>query len=166
MIMKKYKLGITMTFFLMFSLLACKREILEKTPVDRYTDAILWSDLKLAEAYLLNTYEGLGIGYNQYMITGVSDESQIQTNDLYVRGDLSPEDPSPWGEQLPGWNQHYQNIQKVNKFISNINRAVDAAAEANKADVQAQVNVLKGEALFLRAFAYTQLARTYGGVPI
>lgn len=166
MIMKKYNAGLSLLTILVLLFSSCKRNILEKTPVDRYTDAVVWLDINLARGYLLNTYDGAGIGFNQYMITSVSDESQSQTNDLYVRGDISPEGPAPWGEELPGWNQHYQNIQKLNKFLGNINRMVDAAPQTEKAGMQAQVDVMKGEALFLRAFAYTQLARTYGGVPV
>ncbi len=164
--MKKYNSGLMLVALLTFSLSACKRDLLDKAPVDRYTDAVLWLDINLAQGYLLNTYEGAGIGYSQYMITSVSDESQSQTNDLYVRGDLTPENTAPWNTDLPGWNFHYQNIQKVNKFLGNINRVVDAATQADRANLQAQVDVMKGEALFLRAFAYTQLARTYGGVPL
>lgn len=164
--MKKYNSGLILLVFLMFLLSACKRDILDKAPVDRYTDAVLWLDINLAQGYLLNTYEGAGIGYSQYMITSVSDESQSQTNDLYVRGDLTPENTAPWNTDLPAWNFHYQNIQKVNKLLGNINRVVDAALPGDKANLQAQVDVMKGEALFLRAFAYTQLVRTYGGVPL
>jgi hypothetical protein len=100
------------------------------------------------------------------MITGASDESQSGSNDLYVRGDLAPESTAPWGTVLPGWSQYYQNIQKLNKFFDNIGQVVESASETERPSLQQQVDVMTGEALFLRAFAYTQLARTYGGVPI
>ncbi|WP_246343694.1 RagB/SusD family nutrient uptake outer membrane protein [Adhaeribacter radiodurans] len=144
-------------------------DILDITPVDRYTDAVLWEDINLSKAYLLDTYRGTGIGYRQYMVTGVSDESQIKFREnFYVRGDISPDNAAPWGlsSYLPGWNDHYKNIQKINKFLDNVGRAVEAASADNKTSVQAQVDILRGEALYLRAFAYTELARTYGGVPL
>lgn len=166
--MKQYKLFIAVFGSLMLSLSSCD-DILDKKPVDRYTDAVLWSDVNLAEAYLLDTYQGTAIGYRQYMITGVSDESQIKhKEDYYVRGDMSPENVAPWGVSgyLPGWKDRYANIQKLNKFIGNIGRVVESASEGSRADLQAQVDVLTGEALFLRAFTYTQLARVFGGVPL
>jgi hypothetical protein len=172
--MKHYKLFISVFLVLMFSMSACD-DILDQKPVDRYTDAVLWSDINLAEAYLLDAYEGAKIGYRQYMITSVSDESQFRADNLYVRGDLSPEATAPWnvdtndsgsGVAIPGWDHRYQNIQKLNKFLGNIGRAVEAASEDTKALVQAQVDVMRGEALFLRAHAYSELLRTYGGVPL
>jgi starch-binding outer membrane protein, SusD/RagB family len=172
--MKHYKIFISVFVLLMFSMSACD-DILDQKPVDRYTDAVLWSDINLAQAYLLDTYEGAKIGYRQYMITSVSDESQFRADNLYVRGDLSPEASAPWnvntnasgsGVAIPGWNHRYQNIQKLNKFLGNIDRAVEAASGSDKENVQAQVDVMKGEALFLRAHAYSELLRTYGGVPL
>jgi hypothetical protein len=172
--MKHHKLFISVFALLMFTMSACD-DVLDQNPVDRYTDAVLWSDINLAQAYLLDTYEGSMIGYHQYMITSVSDESQFRADNLYVRGDLSPENTAPWnvnyntsgtGVALPGWTHRYRNIQKLNKFLTNIDRAVEAASPDTKESVQAQVDVMRGEALFLRAYAYTELLRTYGGVPL
>lgn len=163
--MKHYKLFIPVFGFLVFSMSSCD-DILDQKPVDRYTDAVLWSDINLAEAYLLDTYEGAEIGYQAYMITYVSDESQYRADNQYVRGDLSPDNSGPWGGSLPGWEDRYANIQKLNKFLANIGRAVEAASGDEKETVQAQVDVMRGEALFLRAHAYSTLLRTFGGVPL
>jgi starch-binding outer membrane protein, SusD/RagB family len=161
--MKQFKLGLIAVGLVMFTLSACKQSILEKKPVDRYTDAVLWSDIKLVRSYVYNLYEGARIGFQQYMITSVSDESQAQSDNLYVRGDMAPEGTNPWGTPLPGWNQHYQNIQRINKLLDNINRLLEGTPAP---DVKPQVDLMTGEALFLRAWAYSQLARTYGGVPL
>ncbi|QNF33520.1 RagB/SusD family nutrient uptake outer membrane protein [Adhaeribacter swui] len=166
--MKYSKIFIAVVGSLVFGMSSC-HDILDITPVDRYTDAVLWEDINLSKAYLLDTYRGTGIGYRQYMVTGVSDESQIKFREnFYVRGDISPDNAAPWGlsSYLPGWNDHYKNIQKLNKFLDNVGRAVEAASADNKPSVQAQVDVLRGEALFLRAYAYSELARIYGGVPL
>jgi starch-binding outer membrane protein, SusD/RagB family len=166
--MKHNKIFITVLSALMLGMSSC-HDILDLKPVDRYTDAVVWEDINLSKAYLLDTYRGTGMGYRQYMVTGVSDEAQIKFREnFYVRGDISPDNVSPWGlsAHLPGWNDHYRNIQKLNKFLDNVNRAVNAAPEGNKAAIQAQVDILRGEALFLRAFAYAELARVFGGVPL
>lgn len=172
--MKHYKSFILVLGMLTFSMSGCE-DVLDQNPVDRYTDAVLWSDINLAQAYLLDTYEGSIIGYHQYMITSVSDESQYRAENLYVRGDMSAENTRPWnvnynrsgtGVALPGWSHRYENIQKLNKFLANIDRAVEAASADTKETVRAQVETMKGEALFLRAYAYTELLRTYGGVPL
>src|SRR5690606_7191947 len=169
-----YIIFITVFGLLMFSMSSCD-DILDQEPVDRYTDAVLWSDISLAEAYLLDTYHGSGVGYpatnypatGNFQLTSVSDESHNRhREDFYVRGDISPENIAPWGVYLPGWDDHYKNIQRVNKFLGNIGRVVEAAGETDKAGLQARVDVMKGEVLFLRAYAYTELARVYGGVPL
>jgi hypothetical protein len=161
--MKKFQSGLIIAGFVIFTMSACKQEILEQKPVDRYSDAVLWSDVKLVRSYAYNLYDGARTGFQQYMITSVSDESQAQSDNLYVRGDMAPEGTNPWGTPLPGWTAHYQNIQKINKLLGNINRLLEGTPDAT---IKPQVDQITGEALFLRAYAYTQLARTYGGVPL
>jgi hypothetical protein len=166
--MKHSKIFIAICGSLFLSISSC-HDILDIKPVDRYTDAVVWEDINLSKAYLLDTYRGTGIGFRQYMVTGVSDEAQIKFREnFYVRGDISPDNVAPWGlsGHLPGWNDHYRNIQKLNKFLANVGRIVDAAPAGDKTALQAQVNLLRGEALFLRAFAYTELVRLFGGVPL
>jgi hypothetical protein len=60
----------------------------------------------------------------------------------------------------------YGTIQKLNIFLENIEKVPDAYPAAQQDPIRVQVDRMKGEAIFLRAFCYHQLARNYGGVII
>ncbi len=170
--MKKFKL-----FFIFFALLltfsTCKKNsILDQSPRDQYSDPVLWSDVALANAYLLDTYHGAGIGYTQTMLSSVTDETHSTFDhgaEVYVQGNITPDNTAPWdGSEysLPMWNTHFGNIQKLNVFIKKIDGVAEAYPEREKVSIRAKSAVMKGEAFFLRAFCYSVLVRTYGGVPI
>lgn len=55
------------------------------------------------------------------------------------------------------WSAAYQGIGRANTFLDNIDQV-----EMDEADK----SVMKGEALFLRAYFYAQLSDLYGGVPM
>lgn len=61
-----------------------------------------------------------------------------------------------WGTDTP-WNDHYTMISRTNSVLENV-----SGMNIN-ADVK---NRVLGEAYFFRAFAYFDLVRLYGGVPL
>jgi hypothetical protein len=159
----------------MLLLLACQNDILDKTPLDKYSDALLWSDINLADKYLLDTYNTTLTGetLNTYVsLAAVTDESQDThgfgtTN--YLQGNLTADNAAPFtGFPISAitWDALFKNIQKLNVFLANIDVVPDAYNETQKPDIQAKAEIMKGEGIFLRAFCYVQLARNYGGVPI
>ena len=159
---------IACTFLLM--LFSCSK-ILDKTPQDRFSDAVLWTDVNLADRYLLDTYNNSingGFGYLSY--ASVTDESHDTHNfgtANYLQGNITASDPTPfgiWAFHYTTWGDMYSNIQKLNTFLANIDRVPSAYPDAQKATIEAQTQRMKGEAVFLRAFCYHQLARNYGGV--
>ncbi|MEP7257597.1 MAG: RagB/SusD family nutrient uptake outer membrane protein [Flavitalea sp.] len=172
--MKKYIFLLPVVALLMLLLQSCKNSILEKTPQDQYSDATVWADINLADAYLLNNYKSIGIGFSAPGFAAISDEVRFTHGgaETYMQGQLSAsalgpfgatsDNPTPFGS----WQQYFSNIQKINEFLSNIHRVVEVAAEADRPPLQARTDVMKGEALFLRAFCYGQLLRLYGGVPL
>ena len=176
--MKTYNLRKIFVLLPLF-LLACQDEILDKNPLDRYSDVAVWADINLADAYLLDNYDFLGVGFSQVMLTAVSDETRFTHNlgtETYVQGLISADDTRPWNVAtdprqpweggIPGWSMYFNTIQSLNKFLANIDQVVNAYAEAQQATIRQRADVMKGEALFMRAFCYAELARTYGGVPI
>ena len=152
---------------------ACKKNsILDQTPQDQYSDAVLWSDIGLADAYLLDAYHGTDMGFTQTMLSSATDEAHSTFDhgaEVYVQGNISPDNTAPWdgGEtNLPYWDNYFANIQKINVFIKKIDGVADAYPESEKLAIRAKASVMKGEALFLRAFCYSKLVCTYGGVPV
>src|SRR4051794_18043390 len=93
----KFSLGI-LTIVIMFS--ACKKtSILDQKPQDQYSDAVLWSDIGLVDAYLLDTYHGTDMGFTQTMLSSVTDEAHSTFDhgaEVYVQGNISPDNTAPW----------------------------------------------------------------------
>lgn len=170
--MKKSRLNLIF-FAILFLFSSCKKtSILDQAPQDQYSDPVLWSDIALADAYLLETYHGANKGFTQTMLSSVTDEAHSTFDhgaEVYVQGNISPDNTAPWDGSdysLPTWDNYFSTVQKLNVFITKIERVADAYPETEKASISAKAGIMKGEALFLRAFCYSVLVRTYGGVPI
>lgn len=155
----------------------CSEDILNKDPLDRYSDPVVWSDPAVATRYLYDCYTRIGYGLrNECMLGCVSDETFTSRGGLYVDylgGTLSPDNIESlfnnyyyafWGEST--WDKLFNNIQRVNIFLDKIEGMSEHYEEPEKSSIKAQTDLLKGEALFLRAYMYHQLVRMYGGVPI
>jgi hypothetical protein len=145
-------------------------KILDKTPVDKFSDAVLWTDINLADKNLMNLYTtALYGGFGYLPIASLTDESH-DTHEFgsqnYLLGNINPSNTSPlgdWSFDYLKWDKLYSNIQNVNIFLANIDKVPDAYPPAEQADVKVIADRLKGEATFIRAFIYNDLARNYGG---
>jgi hypothetical protein len=161
--MKRSKLNIQVLIFLVFLFTACTEDILDKTPLDRYTGPVVFSDINLADAYLMDCYYGVRHGFKERPLSGFTDECWFiypVGADLYRKGLLTSDNIGPFGRSdanMINWTL-FSVIQKLNVFLVNIDNIPDSYEE--------EVEILKGEAKFLRAFAYSQMCMTYGGLPI
>lgn len=172
--MMNYKINIKILAIFVFVLLSCETDVLDATAPDRYTDASIWSDVNLADTYLLSAYDGLAMGYGPVMIESVSDNIRHEFtwgSQNYVQGNISPDNIQPWVQEwahpeIVTWTDNFRNIQTINVFLANIDKVPEAYNPSERGAIEERVDVLKGEALFLRAFSYAQLVRTFGGVPI
>ena len=147
---------------------ACN-DILDKTPLDQYSDATVWSNPELASSYLNYCYNGLSNGFQAVSGTNYTDEAiygRGASTTTLLNGTMSP-DAGLGNHFLPAyrWSQ-FSQIQRINKFLDKIDAIADTYPPAQQAGVKKKTDVLKGEALFLRAYIYCNLARTYGGLPI
>jgi len=172
--MKKIKLNIQISAILMLLLSACSEDILDKVPLDKYSDGTVWSDVNLADSYLKSLYISANVGFKAMMLSGVTDECMfihIKGSDNYLLGTINPDNGAPWSSsggysyENYSWSR-FSIIQSINIFIENIDKVPDAYGDTEKASIKAATDILKGEALFLRAYLYTQMCRTYGGLPI
>lgn len=172
--MKRYNIDFKIILVLLFLLPGCNEDILDKIPLDKYSDAKLWTDINLADAYLVRSYDILASGYSPAILMSVTDEIRFEFTwgpQNYVKGTITPDNPQPWvsgwaTEKFPNWTKNFQNIQILNIFLKNIDQLPDAYPEIDRESIRQRANILKGEALFLRAFCYAQLGMTYGGVPL
>ena len=146
---------------------SCNEDFLEVAPLDRYSDAAVWSDPALISSFVNNIYMGQQYGFHTVMLSSVTDESMevwgwesqpilnSEISDSYL-GILSH---THWTGAFPnlGWERFYKNIRSCNVFFENIENAGLEGEDIDK---------LKGEVHFLRGYFYTQLMSFYGGVPL
>lgn len=166
--MKQYLNGLNLLVLLLFSI-GCTKDILDKTPLDQYSDGTVWSNPELASSYLNYSYNGLGHGFQSVKGTNFTDEAIFgrgASTTALLNGTMSP-DASLGNHFMEPyrWSQ-FSQIQRINKFLDKIDGIADTYPEGQKADIKAKTDILKGEALFLRAFNYSNMARTYGGLPL
>ncbi|WP_295795803.1 RagB/SusD family nutrient uptake outer membrane protein [Mucilaginibacter sp.] len=144
---------------------SCKKDVLNKTPLDSYTDQSVWSDLSLAEAFANNLSNVLPNAEHNWdnttnrtwALSSATDEAFNKFDDYNASvmnsGSLTPDNLGVFDI----WAPTYKTIQNCNIFLSKID---------NVPGDQARRNGLKGEVTYLRAYAYFKLTRDYGGVPL
>jgi starch-binding outer membrane protein, SusD/RagB family len=146
----------------------CNEDILDVTPTDQYSDAVVWSDLALVKQFVDQTYGtfapgggaptsvGINSGFALVDCVGLSDEAYNTHNycnsNAVNQGTLSSTQAS-WNP----WTGNYTNIRRVNLFMTEIEKV--PGNEEQKA-------TLTGEMRFLRANKYVELAKAYGAVPL
>ena len=171
--MKKHQFCILIFAFLLPVFTSCEKQILDKKPLDNYSDATIWADVNLADRYLLQSYNCLQADLHVSMLSNLTDESNATHAfgmENYLTGKMTADNPSPipgaWGMDWMSWDVIFSYIQQINIFISNVDKVLDSYNEPEKSAMKEKVDGMKGEAYFLRAFCYYQLACNYGGVPI
>ena len=170
--METNKSYITILAFSFLFLSGCNK-ILDKTPVDKFSETVLWTDVNLADKNLMSLYtNALYGGFGYLPIASLTDESH-DTHEFgsqnYLLGNINPSNTSPlgdWSFDYLKWDKLYSNIQNVNIFLANIDKVSAAYPPAEQEDVKIMTDRMKGEALFIRAVIYNDLARNYGGAII
>lgn len=144
------------------SAVSCRKDILNTPPLNAVSDATVWSDPSLIQAFLNEKYKILP---HFYLFTSLpsyagysaaSDECFAKFNYENVTritsGALTPDNLA-----LDTWTVDYNYIRDLNLFFSKIDAAPGDDAIKTR---------MKGEAGFIRAFCYFDLATKYGGVPL
>lgn len=148
----------------LLSLGACT-DILDREPLDSFSDEQVWGDLSLSKAYLNNQYmyvepENIkGTRFSNF--TNEVFQKHVYSSDNVTSGLLSCDrynlgyggGNSTWDP----WDFHYNAINEINIFLEHIDDVPGDEAERN---------AQKGQGLFLRAWHYHMLYSLYGRVPI
>jgi len=134
----------------------CKKDALNTTPLDAYSNATLWKSQNDALAALNGCYSGWEYGdnvvYDDCLTDNAYDQFPWEGYETFASGLATPSNP--------GVNKYdYTTIQKCNWFLDNIG---NVPAEKIDATVKER---MKAEARFLRAYRYFILSQDYGDVP-
>jgi len=163
--MKKLIRNVTI-FSLFLILISCEERILDKKPLDIISDAQVWNDPNLIEAYVTNLYNRARLDgiyrdfiwwpyYAPCREVVLTDEARMSYN---------------WTDEVAVWNKgvldgsggmfdywDYNYIRYLNEFLQNVETG----------NVSDDVRTIRSaEVRFLRAFTYFEMAKRYGGVPL
>jgi hypothetical protein len=149
---------------------SCKKNFLDVYPSDALSDATVWTDLQFVNRFLNNIYgtlpngfaradQGVANGWARGMSMFASATDDAEANNLAASTQTLNQGviPTTWGYSEDMWNQHYGIIRKCNLMLENIDKVPGDATVKKR---------MKGEAQFLRAFAYEELTKCFGGVPL
>jgi hypothetical protein len=152
--------------FLLFAS-SCSDSFLEVSPLDKYSDATVWTDPALVSSFVNNIYLGQHYGFHTLMLSSLCDESMEvwawETHPI-LKSEISPSyvaalNPDFWiiAFHNISWNRLYSNIRSCNIFFENV----------EKYELQGNdIEQLKGEVHFLRGYFYYWLISLHGGVPL
>ncbi len=187
--MKKIYIAIVL-FGTLFS--SCKDDLLDKAPLDRFTDAVVWKDPALIDAFLLSQY-----AYTPVMINDATT--------VFTSWDGSPSNRDPRSGNLRYWfgnsaqtfgtglsieisdeakytSGAWTNVLAEKIFgisaeggvmewwensyytIRNLNEFIERVPSSPLSDRKKAIRI--AEARFLRAFCYFAMVKRYGGVPL
>ena len=136
-----------------FGLMTGCKKVLDRTPLDKISDSDVWQSESLMQGYVIDLYarfpsfafidmfnfadEGTGSSGNANAITqGTMNNSNVPT-------------------QIEYWD--YEYIRDCNIFLSKVGESPLSAELKQK---------LEGEVTVMRAVAYFEMAKRYGGVPL
>ncbi len=157
-----------MKYFLMtllilpFVLSACS-DFMDITPTNEYTEEAVFSDAGLTQAFVNRIYATVQSGAREHTLDGLTDDAYFTHNygQVAVNTAAVSESDLQWynnGNNPFRWVDRYRGIRYANIVIANIDNVPPRQGY--------NIEHMKGEAYFLRAYLYSELVRGYGGVPI
>lgn len=160
--MKKNILKFASLLVLGLVFMGCNDDFLETQPLSQASDVSVWSDVKLAEAAVLDLYQSTWAGtMTREETTDAFTDQAVFTHpgrgvDGYTEGKMNPA-----GNYM---QMQWMDWISLYPFIRGANVAIEQLTANESGFDQALVDQLLGEAYFMRAYTYTQLMRQYGGV--
>ncbi|GEO03858.1 hypothetical protein AAE02nite_15220 [Adhaeribacter aerolatus] len=142
---------------------SCDEDFLERKPLDAISDADVWKDPALVEAFVNDLYGRIWDPFTdswKVMHTAVSDEGMYlrdKGTDVVVKGTLTPENMGTL-TQFGQWGNYYKGIRNCNTFLERIDEVTFKDSNWK--------NRLIGEVRFIRAYYYFNLVSHFGGVPL
>ncbi|UOR03586.1 RagB/SusD family nutrient uptake outer membrane protein [Hymenobacter aerilatus] len=142
--------------------LAGCQETLDKEDLTAASEALVFQNESLAflnlsyiyDQNLTNWFGLTGQGLGNTNPSGLSEE--VASESKYFEGTITQNDVTDFGTSLNATN-NYGKLRTINTFIRAINQSPIPSQPRN---------LMKGEAMFFRAWRYFDLVRVYGGVPL
>ncbi|WP_164714243.1 RagB/SusD family nutrient uptake outer membrane protein [Chitinophaga rhizosphaerae] len=148
--------------FALFATVGCNKNM-EEGPLENLDSSFIFDPVdkngSYAEQFLNDIYGNMPNGWNRIgnsMLDAATDDAVPSMRGSSIE-DLRFGRIDAFGNPDDVWSSRYTVIRKVNVFLANVDRV----------PVENEVKgYWKAEARFLRAFAYFELMKRYGGVPL
>jgi hypothetical protein len=133
-------------------------------PNDQYVEEDIFGNAGLTQGVVNSIYNYIKDGSREHVTTGLTDDCYFTHNYGQIAVNEATISPSScrWffdeGNCPFRWVDAYKGIYYANLVLENIDKVPEKGGY--------DLNEMKGEALFLRAYIYTNLLRSHGGVPI
>lgn len=135
-----------------FYLTSCTDDVLDKQPLDQFSEKAIWSDGNLAQGFVFDIYKSVITDlYANQRTDGYTDNEITQDNGDYNAIQFGTMDNT----KDMGWDQ-YGRIRKCNLAIEKLTD--NGLIESSKR------TTLLGEVYLLRAMIYANMAKKFGGV--
>lgn len=140
-------------------------DFLDKQPLDKVSSTSFWQTTKDADKALTAIYACFRNGtFSAVPAGGPCTELECLSDNAVTRSAHSAIQQGGINASTGGilndmWTNSYKGVAAANYFLDNIDRVKDLYSEAD-------LNKMKGEALFLRTFFYNELVVHYGDVPL
>lgn len=147
---------------LYFGSVSCS-DFMNLSPSTEYTEEQVFSDAALTQSFVNTLYDYVIDGAREHTTTGVTDDAYFTHNygQIAVNEATCSSSDLQWygnGNCPFNWKQTYTGIYYANLVLSRIDNVPAKSGY--------DLNVMKGETYFLRAYMYSNLIRGFGGVPI
>ncbi len=161
--MKRNIKYIIIAFAASLTIASCNSDFLNTDPLGEVSEAAVWTDPALAEAFVTGIYQGFGNGgFDEQMLASLTDEA-IFTHP--GRGITTVTEARVNSADL-GWVNGTYSWGNMYSYIRRANIAIEELSEPQFSNEGGIADRLLGEAKFMRAYYYHQLARYFGGVPL
>lgn len=134
---------------------SCQKEFLERTPLDRISDAEYWTSVNDLELYCNSFYNRLIPDY-AYGSTGIYGHDAEQGSDNMIAMDYNTALNGERTVPASGGGWDWAELRNINYFLQNYQR-VEGSPE--------EINTYLGEALFFRSWFYFDMLKKFGDLP-
>lgn len=142
---------------------SCNDDFVNTQPLGELSQSTVWTDAALAEAFVTEIYAGFNNGgFEEQSLSSLTDETMFthpgRGITTITESRSNPADIG-WMSGNLNWPNMYTRIRATNLALQNL-------SDPQFPNTGNIVERLTGEAKFMRAYYYHQLARYYGGVPL
>ncbi len=149
---------LSLIFVLSLLFVSSCEDVLEKTPIDSFSDAAVWNDKALTEAFINDAYKTIPFGFQQgngwrFMpYANVTDECNSRNSasniQIIINGNASPSYSGPLDVWTgPDMWTYWSPISQANKFLDKIELST-IEDEEWKARVKAEMRVVRAYSYF------------------